>query len=65
MKLPDHTKVWSNIAYLAASICFVKANWASTAPSEIWVIYLSIVGLHVTADKFVQLRYGQSGGSNP
>jgi hypothetical protein len=60
MKMPDHTKVWSNIGYAAATVCFIKANWTSIAPFEIWVAYLMVVGLHTSADKLIQLKYGPS-----
>jgi len=58
VKLPPSPVVWSNVAYAAATLCFVKANWVSVAPEGIWLAYLAVVGLHVTADKLIQLRYG-------
>jgi hypothetical protein len=58
VKLPDHAKVWSNFAYAAATVCFIKANWGGVAPFEIWAVYLMVVGLHTSADKLIQLKYG-------
>jgi len=58
VRLPNTTKLWSNVAYAAATVCFVKANWAAIAPGDIWAVYLAVVGLHATADTLIQLRYG-------
>jgi hypothetical protein len=57
MKILDYLKLWSNVAYFTATACFIKANWSAAAPVEIWAVYLSVVGMHVTADKFIQLKF--------
>lgn len=62
MTLPNHTKIWSNIAYATATACFAKAAWAGTASEAVWGIYLAVVGLHVTADQLVRLKFGPPPG---
>lgn len=50
----SHTKVWTNIAYLAATVKFIRDD----VPADIWLIYLGVVGAHGAASKFISLRYG-------
>jgi hypothetical protein len=54
----SHTKFWTNIAYLAGTVAFVKANWTSTASVDIWCVYLGVVGGHGVLSKFISMRYG-------
>ena len=42
----SHSKLWANIACAAATYKFVAA---ADAPSEIWAIYLGIVGGYAVA----------------
>lgn len=63
--MPTTMGLWTNAAYAAATACFIKANWTGSAPPEIWFIYLGVVGLHMTADKMLQLRYGPPRDANP
>ncbi len=54
----SHTKIWANVAYLAATIGFIRATWAGTDTYDIWLVYLGVVGGAVTASKFLSLKYG-------
>lgn len=56
----SHTKFWANVAYLAATVCFIKQNWLGAANTEIWWCYLLVVAGHGTASKFLTLKYGQA-----
>lgn len=53
----SHTKLWTNIAYLAATVKFIIQD----APPDIWLIYLGVVGAHGLLSKAVSIKYG--GGS--
>ena len=50
----SHTKVWTNIAYLAATVKFIMQD----APPDIWLIYLGVVGAHGLLAKVVSIKYG-------
>lgn len=52
----SHTKVWSNIAYAAGTWKFIVAD----VNSDVWLIYLGVVGSAQVASKYLSLRY-QSG----
>lgn len=56
----SHTKLWTNIAYLAATIAFLRATlFSDTQPeSEIWLIYLGVVGAHNVSSKILSMKYG-------
>ena len=54
----SHTKVWTNIAYLAATAKFIMES----APPDIWLIYLGVVGAHGLLSKAVSIKY--AGGTN-
>lgn len=55
----SHTKLWANIAYLAATVAFIKHSWATEMPSaELWLVYLGVVGTHGAASKLFRLKYG-------
>jgi hypothetical protein len=58
--LPSHTKLWANIAYLSATLVFLRWGLlADEIPSgEYWLIYLGIVGAHTTASKWLSFKYG-------
>jgi hypothetical protein len=53
----SHTKVWSNIAYLAGTYKFITAD----VNADIWLIYLGVVGSAQVASKYLSLKY--KGGS--
>ncbi|MXS82256.1 hypothetical protein [Nitrosomonas oligotropha] len=59
--LLSHTKLWTNIAYLAATLAFLHATlFAATPPeSEIWLIYLGVVGAHNVSSKILSMKYGK------
>jgi hypothetical protein len=53
----SHSKLWSNIAYLAGTIKFIMIP----APeANIWMAYLGIVGGAAVASKLIQMKYGDS-----
>lgn len=49
----SHSKLWANVACAAATYKFVVAP---DAPSEIWAIYLGIVGGYAVARSFVSVK---------
>ena len=49
----SHSKLWANVACAAATYKFVIAP---DAPSEIWAIYLGIVGGYAVARSFVSVK---------
>jgi len=53
----SHSKLWSNIAYLAGTIKFIMIPEPS---SDIWFAYLGIVGSAAVASKLIQMKYGDS-----
>jgi len=56
----SHTKLWTNIAYLAATIAFLRANWGEAPASpEIWLYYLGVVGGHGAVSKLIAMKYGE------
>lgn len=55
----SHTKLWSNIAYLATTIIIINQAIACTLTAEFLLIYLGIVGGHTTASKFLALKYNK------
>ncbi|TCS38508.1 hypothetical protein EDC30_102247 [Paucimonas lemoignei] len=60
----SHTKLWSNVAYLAATIGFIWKVYKGTDMPEIWFIYLGIVGASAAAHKLIAMKYSgaQEGG---
>jgi len=55
----SHTKLWTNIAYLVATIAFVRVNWGPTPASpEIWGIHLGVLAGHGAASKLIAMKYG-------
>jgi len=56
----SHTKVWTNIAYLAATVKFV----IDSSPPDIWLIYLGVVGAHGLLSKAVSIKYGGTNVTN-
>lgn len=60
---PSHTKFWSNIAYMTATVVFIYLNIKMTSSIEalaiIWFIYLSIVASSSVASKWLTLKYTQ------
>ncbi|MRN38950.1 hypothetical protein CRG49_010690 [Neisseria sp. N95_16] len=49
----SHSKLWANVACAAATYKFVIAP---DAPSEIWAIYLGIVGGYAVARSYVSVK---------
>jgi hypothetical protein len=56
----SHTKIWANIAYACATVAFLRMALFSDTPadSEIWLIYLGVVGTHSVSSKLLSLKYG-------
>ena len=50
----SHTKLWSNIAYLAGTIKFIMIP---NPTADIWMAYLGIVGSAAMASKFISMKY--------
>lgn len=55
----SHTKLWANIAYAASTVAFVYQAYKGTLDSDVWALYLGIVGAHSTASKFLSLKFRQ------
>lgn len=55
----SHTKIWANVAYLAATVGFIRMTWVGTATYDIWLVYLAVVASAVTASKFLSRKYPQ------
>ncbi len=57
----DHHKVWSNVAYLTATVVFAKIGWLAQ-PSDglawLFLVYLSTVGGSQIANRFLENKYG-------
>ena len=60
----SHTKIWSNIAYAAATAAFIKQAWAGTITAEIWWAYLGCVASAATASKYLSLKYRHPVGAS-
>jgi len=54
----SHTKIWANVAYASATVGFLYAVYKGTATSDIWFVYLGIVGASATASKLLSLKFG-------
>lgn len=56
----SHTKLWTNIAYFSATLAFLNATLFSDTPpeSEIWLVYLGVVGAHNVSSKILSMKYG-------
>lgn len=58
----SHTKIWTNIAYGAATFAFVRLVLSDTPPGlDIWLTYLGIVGGHNLASKIVSMKFKKDG----
>lgn len=49
----SHSKLWANVACAAATYKFVVAP---DAPSEIWAVYLGVVGGYAVARSYVSVK---------
>ncbi|RPD86205.1 hypothetical protein EGK75_07420 [Neisseria weixii] len=49
----SHSKLWANVACAAATYKFVAAP---DAPSEIWAVYLGVVGGYAVARSYVSVK---------
>lgn len=53
----SHTKFWSNVAFLAATIAFLNININDKASAELWAIYLGTVASQTLISKFIGAKY--------
>ena len=63
----SHSKLWSNIAYAAATWMFIRINIDGTATTEHWLIYLGVIGGHAAASKWIAIngqRKAESGDAS-
>lgn len=63
----DQQKFWNNIAFIVATIAFVKYNFESPTPpfiTELWMIYLTVLGGQSAFSMWLQHKQSSSGGSN-
>lgn len=58
-KTLSHSKIWSNIAYLAGTYKFVTTD----TNADIWLIYLGVIGSATAASKYLSLKY-KGGNTN-
>lgn len=49
----SHSKIWANVACAAATYKFLSA---ADMPSEIWAVYLGVVGGYAVARSFVAVK---------
>lgn len=50
----SHSKLWCNIAYLAGTVKFIMIPNPS---SDIWAVYLGVVGGAAILSKFISMKY--------
>ncbi|HNB02441.1 MAG TPA: hypothetical protein PLK61_11600 [Nitrosomonas sp.] len=57
--LLSQTKLWAHIAYLAATLVFLRWGLFAEQPpnAEIWLIYLGVVGAHTLSSKLLSMKY--------
>lgn len=56
----SHTKLWSNVAYAAATVVFLFQAFSDKLTTDVWLIYLAVVGAHTAVSKIVSLKYQKS-----
>lgn len=61
----SHSKFWSNIAYLVATICFIVLNLFHTAEilpyiEFLWLIFLGTVASNAAVNKLITYKYGNT-----
>ncbi len=61
----SHTKVWSNIGMLAMTAAFLWMAYHGSLGWELFLIYAIAVTQPVLLSKFIDLRFGMSGGQQP
>lgn len=57
----SHTKLWSNIAFAAATIIVIGLAWKGNLSTEMFGIYLAVVGVSTTASKYLSRKYSAPG----
>lgn len=60
----SHTKIWANIAYIVATVAFLRQVFFAPVPpdADIWLIYLGVIGSHCAVSKLISLRYRAQAG---
>lgn len=61
----SHSKLWSNIAYATATVVFVLQAWKGTLATDVWWVYLGVLGTHSAASKLIGLKYGKPTEDTP
>lgn len=61
----SHSKVWSNVAYATATFVFILQAWKGTLQTDVWLMYLGIVGAHSAASKLIGMKYGKTTEETP
>lgn len=62
-KVASHSKLWSSVAYFAATISFLAMNIIPGIAAQggslelIWMIYLGIVASNAVASKWISMKY--------
>ena len=60
--LLSHTKLWTHVAYCAATVAFLRLVFSDTPPGlDIWLTYLGIVGGHNIASKVISMKFKKDG----
>ena len=54
----SHTRLWSNVGSLAATVVFVRMGWTGTLTAEIFAFYLAGVCGHAALSKYLTLKHG-------
>ena len=59
----SHNKLWANVAYLAATVCFIRYNWLLDTPNiELWLLYMGTLAGSTRLSKYLSLRFGAQTG---
>lgn len=66
----SHTKYWSNVAYLSATVAFLVLNLFYFKEIEkyvelLWIIYLGVVASSATISKLISYKYGVKADAPP
>lgn len=56
----SHTKLWTHIAYFAATLAFIRISLFTDQPVDmyLWLVYLGVVGGHNVVSKALSIKQG-------
>lgn len=57
----SHTRLWSNVGSLVATVLFAKTGWDGQLSAEVWAIYLAGVCGSAAISKALSLKYQAQG----